>query len=295
MSIKNVIIIGAGGNLGPCILDAFLKEPSFNTSILSREGSTSTFPSGVKVIRANYDSHDSLKDAFQGQDAVISLVGGAALGDQNKLVDAAIAAGVQRFLPSEYGSNTPDKRTREILPVFEAKFGIINYLKSKEKEISWTSIITGPFFDWGLKLGFLGFDVSSKTATLWDNGEAVFSATNLNQIGIATVKALQHADLTKNQYVYISGFQITQNDILAAAEKVTGAKWTVKKASTKEQIEQGRAKLQKGDFSGISDLILGATYGKEQQLGDYSFEGLWNDKLGVPKEDLEETVKAVWG
>lgn len=273
-------------------MDAFLKESSFNTTVLSRQGSSSTFPSGVKVIRADYDSQDSLKEAFQGQDAVVSLVGGMALGDQNKLIDAAIAAGVKRFIPSEYGSNTPDKRTRDVVPVFEAKFGTVNYLKSKESEISWTSLVTGPFFDWGLRVGFLGFDGPSNTVTIFDDGEATFSATNLHQIGVATVKALEHADLTKNQYVYISGVQTTQNQILAAAEKASGTKWTVKKVSAKDHIEEGRAKLQKGDFSGIANLIQGVTFAKEQQLGDLSSLGLWNDKLGVPKEGLEETVKA---
>lgn len=292
MSIKNVIIIGAGGNLGPSILDAFLKESSFHTTVLSRQGSKSTFPSGVKVIHADYDSNTSLKDAFHGQDAVISLVGGTALGDQNKLVDAAIAAGVKRFIPSEYGSNTPDKRTRDIVPVFEAKISTVNYLKSKESAISWTSIITGPFFDWGLKVGFLGFNGSSKTATIFDGGKATVSSTNLHQIGIATVKALEKADLTKNQYVHVSGFQTSQNEILAAAEEISGAKWTVNHVSTKDHIEEGRAKLQKGDFSGIGNLIVGATFGAEEQLGDFSSEGLWNDKLGLPKESFEETIRA---
>lgn len=222
----------------------------------------------------------------------MSLVGGMGFGDQNKLIDAAIAAGVKRFIPSEYGSNTPDKRAREIVPMFEAKFGTVNYLKSKESEISWTSLVTGPFFDWGLRVGFLGFDGSSKTATIFDDGEAEFIATNLHQIGVATVKALEHADLTKNQYVYIGGVQTTQNQVLAAAEKATGTKWTVKKISAKDYIEEGRAKLQKGDFSGVVNLIIGLTYGKDEQLGDFSSVGLWNDKLGVPKEGLEETVKA---
>lgn len=292
MSIKNVIIIGAGGNLGPSVLDAFLNESSFNTSVLSRQNSQSKFPANVHVIRADYDSQESLKAAFQGQDAVISLVGGMALGDQNKLIDAAVAAGVKRFIPSEYGSDTPNKRTRDIVPVFEAKYATVNYLKSKEKEISWTSIITGPFFDWGLKVGFTGFDMSSKTATLYDDGEATFSSTNLHQIGVATVKALEHAEETKNQYVYVSGFQTNQKEMLAVVEKVSGTKWTVKNVSVKDHIEQGRAALQKGDYSGILALIQGVTFTREQ-LGDLSPNGLWNDKLGIPKEDMEETVRAL--
>lgn len=82
---------------------------------------------------------------------------------------------------------------------------------------------------------------------------------------------------------------------VGAAEKVTGAKWTVNKASAKEHIEQGRTKLQSGDYIGIMLLIQGATFAKDQQLGDFSSEGLWNEKLGVLKESLEETIKAVWG
>ena len=249
----------------------------------------------MKVVKADYDSPDSLKEAFKGQDAVISLVGGTALGDQNKLIDAAIAAGVKRFIPSEFGSNTADARTRAIVPVFEAKFSTVNYLKSKEKEISWTAIATGPFLDWGLKVGFLGFDASSKTATLYDDGEATFSATTLHQTGVTVVKVLEKEDLTKNQYVFVSGTQTSQKEVLATVEKVTGAKWTVKNVNTKDVIAEGRGKLQKGDFSGIVNLIVGATYDKEQELGNFSSQGLWNEKLGVPSESLEEVVKKIFG
>lgn len=291
MSLKKVIIIGAAGNLGPSILKAFLNS-SFDTSVLSREGSSSTFPSGVNVLRANYDSVDSLKQAFQGQDAVVSLVGGGALGDQNKLIDAAIAAGVQRFIPSEFGSNTPDSRTRAVVPVFEAKIGTVNYLKSKEDAISWTSVITGPFFDWGLKVGFLGFNAQSKTATIVDSGDATFSSTNLGTIGDAVVKALENAEATKNQYVYVSGFQTSQNELLAAAEKITGEKWTVNKVSAKDHIAKGNELLQKGDFSGLGPLIQAITFGDEEQLGNLKPSGLWNDKLGVKQDSLEDSIKA---
>ncbi|KAF1852136.1 isoflavone reductase family protein [Cucurbitaria berberidis CBS 394.84] len=293
MSIKNVIIIGAGGNLGPAILNAFLKESSFNTTVLSRKDSKSTFPSGVKVINADYDSASSLRDAFQGQDAVISLVGSGALGDQNKLIDASIAAGVKRFIPSEFGSNVPNKRAREIVPIFAAKYETVNYLKSKESEISWTSVITGPFFDWGLKTGFLGFNASNKSVEIYDEGKAVFSTTNLHQIGLTLIKALEKADASKNQYVYVSSFQTTQQEVLAVAEKITGSKWTVTKVDATQYLKEGRERFAKGDYSSIPILLRGITFSVEEKLGDFSSEGLWNDKLGLPKESLEDTIKDV--
>ncbi|ORX96688.1 isoflavone reductase family protein-like protein CipA [Clohesyomyces aquaticus] len=292
--IKNVVIIGAGGNLGPSILNAFLKESSFNVTVLSREGSQSTFPSGVKVVRADYNSPDSLATAFQGQDAVISLVGGMALGDQSKLIDGAIKAGVKRFIPSEFGSNTVDPRVLAIVPLFAAKTGAVNYLKSKEKEISWTSVITGPFLDWGLKVGFLGFDLSSKTVTLIDEGKGKFTSTNLHQIGLALIKALEKSSETKNTYIFVGSLTTSQAEILPVIEKVSAQKWTVEHVTSKELIQTGGEKLQKNDFSGIADLIKGAAFGGDS-LGDSRPAGLWNEKLGLKEESLEETVKAVLG
>lgn len=263
--------------------------------MLSRQGSKSTFPSGVKIFHADYDSVSSLKDAFQGQDAVVSLVASAALGAQDKLIDAAIEAGVNRFIPSEFGSNTPDKRTREIVPVFETKFSIVNYLKSKEHDISWTSVITGAFFDMSLRDGFLGFHRSTKTATIYDDGKAVFSTTNLHQVGITLIRSLEKAELTKNQFVYVNSFQTSQKEILDLVERVTGEKWTVNHQTTAKLLEDGRARFQKGDFSAIPDLIRVAIFDPSENLGDSSPEGLWNDKLNLPKEDIEATARTELG
>jgi hypothetical protein len=41
-----------------------------------------------------------------GIDAVVSLVGAAALTQQKGAIDAAVEAGVKRFIPSEFGCDT---------------------------------------------------------------------------------------------------------------------------------------------------------------------------------------------
>ncbi|KAF2791412.1 isoflavone reductase family protein-like protein CipA [Melanomma pulvis-pyrius CBS 109.77] len=287
--IKNVVVIGAGGNLGPTILKTLLEESSFNVTVLSREGSKSTFPDGVKVARADYESVDSLKTAFQGADAVISLVGSSALGDQNKLIDAAIAAGVKRFLPSEYGSDTTNDKLNTLIPVFAPKVGAVDYLKSKESEISWSSIISGAFFDWGLKVTFLGINPHTKTATLIDGGSSLFATTNLRTIGRAIIKTLEKPDLTKNQYIYISSFVTSQKQLLEASEKITGTKWTVENVVGQELLDAGKEKLSKHDYSGVVDLLKATVFG-DFGVADFSSK-LWNEKLGLPKEDFEESVK----
>jgi hypothetical protein len=54
-------IAQVGDILDPSVLNAFLEEPSFKTTVLSRKGSSPTFPSNVNVIRADYDSPDDLR------------------------------------------------------------------------------------------------------------------------------------------------------------------------------------------------------------------------------------------
>lgn len=291
--IKNVVIIGAGGNLGVTILNTLISESKFNVTVLSREDSSSTFPAGVKVVRANYDSVDSLTTAFQGADAVISLVGSTAVGDQNKYIDAAIAAGVTRFLPSEFGSDVTNDKVNSLIPIFGPKIAAVDYLKSKESEISWTSIITGAFFDWGIKVTFIGFNSATKTATLIDDGRSSFIATNLIQIARAIIKTLEQPEKTKNQHIYVSSFLTSQKEILEAAEKITGEKWTVENVNGQEMHAGALAKLSQQDFSGIFDLLKSAIFG-DFGVADFSSK-LWNDKLGLPKEDFEESLKTSLG
>jgi putative NADH-flavin reductase len=148
--IKNVIIIGAGGHLGPTILSAFASDPHFTTSILARNSSTSTFPSNLKVFRVSDDYPESeLLEAFKDQDAIVSTIATASAGTQNKIIDAAVKAGVKRFVPSEFGSDTLNSKAMDILPqYFAGKKAAVEYLKTKEKDgLTWTAFVTGPFFE----------------------------------------------------------------------------------------------------------------------------------------------------
>jgi hypothetical protein len=269
------------------------ERSAFTLSILTRTDSSATFPSSIRVIRADYTSLDSLTHAFTGQDVVISLIGSGVVAAQTLLIDAAIAAGVRRFIPSEFGSRTTDARARAIVPVFESKFAVIEYLRAREASIEWTGIATGPFFDWGHKVGFLGLDAASRTATLYDGAETVFSATNLGQVGETTVRVLELADETRNRFVTVSGFQTTQREVLKVAEKITGEKWTVQHVDSKEHVKKGAEQIAKGDFSGIAKQLQGLTFG-DHGLGNIESEGLWNETLGLKQESIEDSLKAAF-
>ncbi|EKG16379.1 NmrA-like protein [Macrophomina phaseolina MS6] len=228
---------------------------------------------------------------MEGQDVVICMIGVIAAGDQQVFIDAALAAGVKRFFPSEFGPYSRDPNFAALNPfVFPAKARTVDYLRSKESEMSWTSLVTGAFFDWAMRDGFFGFDLPSKTVTLIDGGTTVFTATTLPKIAKAVIAILEHADETKNKYVFISSFNVSQKDILDVVEKVDNKKWTVKHVTSEEVIANGKRVVEEGDFTGIKDLTRGGAFGK-QGLGDLRPYGLWDDKLGLPKEDIEQVVR----
>jgi nucleoside-diphosphate-sugar epimerase len=237
-AIKTVALAGASGNLGPAILNALLAAGTFEVTIITREGGTATFPPGVKVIPVDYTSIDSLTNAFRGQDAVVSTLGMLAMPTQTLMIDAAIAAGVKRFIPSEFGSNTYNPKSRA-LPVFHSKIVVQEYLekKSKETSLTYTPIVTSGFFDWGLQMGFF-VNFKERKATLYDGGDRPFSVTRLSTIGAAVVGILTHPEETKNRPVYVHEAVITQNQLIKIAQEVApGEKWETQVVST-EKLEK---------------------------------------------------------
>lgn len=148
--LTNVLLIGAGGNVGPTILNAFSTDPHFTVSILTRKSSKSTFPSNLTVHRVD-DSYPEaeLLEAFKGQDAIVSTITTANAQKQKDIIDVAVKAGVKRFVPSEFGSDTGNEKAMGLLPqYFREKRETVEYLKGKEGEgMTWSAFVTGPFFE----------------------------------------------------------------------------------------------------------------------------------------------------
>ena len=283
--IRTVAVAGASGNLGPAILNQLLAA-GFTVTALTRADSRSTFPSAVKVVPIDYDSLDSLTAALKGQDALVSTLAILALGAQIRLVDAAIAAGVKRFIPSEFGSNNPLARR---MPVFADKVKVQDYLVQKVQErgdegFSYTCVYNSVFFDWGLKIGIL------LGKERYDGGERKFSTTRLETIGKAVAGVLKHAEETKNGDVFVHEAVVTQNQLAA----LSGKKWEAEDLSTDVLEREAYAELGKEQpnfvsamFGFIKRAIWGEGYGGE-------FTKVDNELLGISmmsEREIEQLVK----
>lgn len=98
----------------------------------------------------------------------------------------------------------------------------------------------------------------------------------------------------KNEFVRVGSFEISQKDIFDSVLRVTGTKesdWKVSYQPVKERFEEGRAMMQKGNMMGFAQLLYARSFFPDG-AGNFGRKfGLDNEKLGLPKEDLDEATK----
>jgi len=292
--IKNVAIVGASGALGVPVLNALVDSKKFNVTVLTRTSSKGDFPASVKVVPVDYDSVESLTAALRGQDVVVSTVGPTGLQGQSLVIDAAVAAGVKRFLPSEFGSNTDNPKSKT-LPIFGYKVAIQEYIEEKaaaNPDFTYTLVRNGPFLDWGINVGFL-IEWQSGKPRVYDGGDQLFSTTTLHSIGLAVVGVLTHFEETKNRGVFTEDTQVSQNQLLEIAKLVAPEKqWEPIPTDLDELKKETDAKIAKGQFTPevlyqyLFQAIFKEGYGAVFEKND-------NELLGVPGKTAED-IKAIW-
>lgn len=247
---KNIAIVGASGGLGKILFERLVASEKFNIKVLRRLGSSATFPAGTDVVDVDFDSAKSIEDAFAGRDAVVSAVGAAALTSQKALIDAAIAAGVKRFIPSEFGSDLDNPNARK-LPVFGYKVQVQDYLfeKAKASGITYTLLYCAAFLEWGLEQDFF-LKVSNYEPEIINGGDNVFSVTSLASVGDGLVGILSHPQETQNRSVRIEDIKLSQNKILSLAKQLAPNKpWQIKHSNLDDLTAAADAALAAGDYS----------------------------------------------
>lgn len=300
MALHNITVVGANGRLGRTILDALLAEPSFTVTVIARSSSKSTFPAGVntKQISDSFPAEE-LIPALQGQDAVITTVSGINSKLQIQIADAAVQAGVKRFIPADFGSfDSSSELSLKMMPQYVAKGDVRRHLETLAERddtatFSWTSLVCGHFFDY-LPDGLLQVFPDRHYARIFDGGEIKWSATTLNTVAQATVAVLLKAQETRNRRLFIESFLITQNQLLTVLERVTGRKWDAEHVDSQKFMLETKSEIERdpGNHVAREDLVgvVGIVEGNWEEK-----EWFANGLLGLQGEDLEGVVRKVLG
>ncbi|KAI0805489.1 NmrA-like family protein [Xylaria sp. FL0064] len=289
----NVLIVGATGSIGSLVLEAFQKDSSFNLTVLQRASSKSRLPGHSKIITIA-DSYpvEELVAAFHGQDVIINCITTISVRDQYRMVDAAITAGVKRYVASEYGLNNMNPKAQGLSTVFAEKGRIQAYLRAKadEGKIEWMSISCGIWLKWGMTHEFLGMHVKEQRFVFWEDGTGYFSCTTEENTVAALLQALKVPEETKNTTIFLSDFAITQKQLLDALERIQGVKYKTETIDSEKLIAEKQEAEKRGDGSAILALVeTGFAAGRFG--GHLEKEGvIMNKKLGLPETTLDEAL-----
>ncbi|KAM7217987.1 hypothetical protein V8F06_006670 [Rhypophila decipiens] len=309
--IKNVALVGANGSLGSVILRALIESNRFHVSILRRLSSTSSLPPDLEANPAlsiltvsDAWEEDELADALKGQDAVIAAFPVHNVEEHIALANAAYKSEtVRRFIPADFGSvDARSPLARSLVPLFERKVVTRKRLEDlaarsvsdgNRQEFSWTSLVNGHFFDWGLANGFLHFYPGEKRAEILGSGNERSSTATLGKVAEAVIRILRdRLEESRNRVLMVQSFCVSQLDVLASVERVTGQKWKVGYEDTERFIARHKALADGGDKESIEDLVfaLGVVDGNWETKEDIAM-GL----LGLEEEDLDTEVRKALG
>ena len=216
MSKKNVAVIGATGQVGTPLTNGLLKE-GHKVTIITRKRShdNESKLAGYEKVGANVVVCDRMLDAdavasaIKGCDTLVAAVPGSkAIIRESEPVwlQAAVKAGLQRFVPTEFGTHTlaltmgdgeifdNKKRFHEVL--FDSGMG-------------WTLYYNGGFFDYFLpNLRFF------RKITTFGNLDLPIYTHDIDDIGYIGALSVTD-DRTLNKCVQLDYNALTQNEMLA--------------------------------------------------------------------------------
>jgi hypothetical protein len=229
------------------------QSPARHLTVLTNPSQSLSLPPHVSTDAVQHRKSDfspeSLQLAFAGQDLVISTMAGGDSEQQNRIIDAAVAAGVKRFIPHEFGHDTMNRAIRRRIVKYAGRAKVVDHLQQVSKsnpDFEWAAAATGCTLDTTLISGDLGFDFEWQSATIHGIGTELFPASSLQRVGQVVASMIQHWSAVRNQYIYAAGVLTSANEILRSAEKAMRREWTVGNYDVEECIREGETRIQRG-------------------------------------------------
>lgn len=219
---QTILVAGGTGNLGGRIVKALIKRGA-EVRVLSRNEIDPVkikklTELGAEVIAVDMSDVEELKLACQGVSCVVSVLAGlhdVIVNSQTLLLDAAIAAGVPRFIPSDFASDftkMPEGENRN----FDLRKEFHKYLD--KSPIAATSILNGAFADI-LSSNTPLYNPNDHSVAYWgDNPDWKVDFSTMDNTADYTAAAA--LDSATPKILRIASFQISPNELIAIGEEV---------------------------------------------------------------------------
>ena len=226
--MKNLIVVaGATGNLGGRICKELIRAGAQVKAIVrsnsEKEKVDSLISMGVEIAIVTHFNKEELTAACKGAGCVVSAVTGlrdVIVDAQLELLHAAIAAGVPRFIPSDFSSDFTgvphgENRNFDLRKEFQAHLNT-SFIKA-------TSIFNGCFADI-LRYNTPLFNVQNQTIAYYDNKtDWKIDFTTMDDTAAFTAKAA--LDPATPRFLRIASFSVSPNDLVTLSERYKAQKF----------------------------------------------------------------------
>jgi len=225
------VLAGATGNLGGRIARAVL-ERGANVRALVRHSSdpdrvAELRKRGAAIAEVDFSSVSELTAACAGGSCVVSALSGlrnVIVETQMLLLDAAVRAGVPRFIPSDYSidfAKLPPGTNRNL--DLRREF----HERLDKAPIAATSILNGMFTD--LLTGRAPFILFKlKRVVYWEDADQRLDFTTMDDAAEFTAAAA--LDSATPRFLRIAGEQISARGLMEVVREVTGEKFRLFRA-----------------------------------------------------------------
>jgi hypothetical protein len=238
------LVIGLG-ELGSSVLAALSRHPARRgeeLSVLLRPSHTPQRRSlrselaaqGITIVEADVGTAPvaELSTLMSPFHTVVCCVGFAAgPGTQMRLAHAALAAGIQRYVPWQFGADYDTIGYGSPQNLFDEQLDVRNLLRA-QSVTEWVIVSTGMFtsFLFDRDLGVV--DLASSTVNALGSWDTEVTVTTAEDIGVLTAEILHARPAIANQVVYVAGDTISYRTLADIVERVadvpvTRNEWTV--------------------------------------------------------------------
>lgn len=103
-----------------------------------------------------------------------------------------------------------------------------------------------------------------------------------------------HMEDTKNKSIHLASYTTTQKEVLRVVEKLTGDKFEVQQVKSEEVLPQAAGDVKRGINMGLGFQVQATLFNWDssgESIGDFRLPGIWNDRLNLPRSDLEQDLK----
>jgi uncharacterized protein YbjT (DUF2867 family) len=224
----SVILFGSTGDLGSRVAK-HLHHLGGSVICVVRKGSAERakglLQSHCKIIEADYESSQSLENACRGGSVVVSTVSGlepVILDFQTRLIRAAVAAGVPRFIPSDFAVDyrqipIGDNRNLNLLEQFRQSADGISGIEV-------TSILNGAFMD--MLTGVAPFILYPINRILcWGDRNQKMDWTSIDDTALYT--AYVALDKSTPRFLKIAGDELSAKDLAQTMTELTGKSYQI--------------------------------------------------------------------